>query len=107
MYSEPFTNQWNSGTYDDKLNLVAELGAGRLPCHVGLALRQTHFAQDRYWGSGLAGQVRRLFLLGRHPADKASIYRAIEAKVKPSIDLGGQWMADTSRLRIVAIKELA
>ncbi|WP_025717626.1 class I SAM-dependent methyltransferase [Paenibacillus sp. 1-18] len=37
-------------------------------------------------------------------ADKASIYRAIEAKVKPQLDQGGQWMADTRRLRIVAIK---
>ncbi|KJD45780.1 hypothetical protein QD47_09820 [Paenibacillus terrae] len=30
MCSEPFTNHWNSGTYDDKLNLVAELGGGAL-----------------------------------------------------------------------------
>ncbi|WP_342417758.1 methyltransferase domain-containing protein [Paenibacillus sp. FSL R10-2782] len=47
------------------------------------------------------------FFLDVTPADKVSIYRAIEAKVKPSIDQGGQWMADTSRLRIVAIKEHA
>ncbi|KPV56694.1 methyltransferase type 11 [Paenibacillus sp. A3] len=38
------------------------------------------------------------------PADKTSIYRTIEAKVKPHVDRGGQWMADTRRLRIVAIK---
>lgn len=35
------------------------------------------------------------------------IYRAIEAKVKPHLHRGGQWMADTRRLRIVAIKEPA
>lgn len=39
-------------------------------------------------------------------ADKASIYRAIEEKVKPQLEQGGQWMIDTSRLRIVAIKKL-
>ncbi|MBV6716433.1 class I SAM-dependent methyltransferase [Paenibacillus chitinolyticus] len=38
-------------------------------------------------------------------ADKASIYRAIEAKVKPHLVREGQWMMDTSRLRIVAVKE--
>ncbi|WP_010492615.1 methyltransferase domain-containing protein [Paenibacillus elgii] len=38
------------------------------------------------------------------PADKASIYRAIEEKVRPHINREGQWMADTRRLRIVAIK---
>jgi trans-aconitate methyltransferase len=37
-------------------------------------------------------------------ADKASIYHAIEAAVKPHLERGGQWMIDTSRLRIVAIK---
>ncbi|KEQ27576.1 methyltransferase domain-containing protein [Paenibacillus tyrfis] len=38
------------------------------------------------------------------PADKASIYSAIEARVKPHFDRGGQWMIDTRRLRIIAIK---
>lgn len=38
------------------------------------------------------------------PADKASIYSAIEEKVKPHYDRGGQWTADFRRLRIVAIK---
>ncbi|GKS12757.1 methyltransferase type 11 [Paenibacillus chitinolyticus] len=38
-------------------------------------------------------------------ADKASIYNAIEAKVKPHLIREGQWMMDTSRLRIVAVKE--
>lgn len=38
-------------------------------------------------------------------ADKASICRAIEAKVKPQLEQGGQWMLDTSLLRIAAIKE--
>ncbi|WP_018759672.1 class I SAM-dependent methyltransferase [Paenibacillus terrigena] len=37
--------------------------------------------------------------------DKASIYNAIEAQVKPLLYRNGQWMIDTSRLRIVAIKE--
>ena len=37
--------------------------------------------------------------------DKASIYNAIEAQVKPLLYRDGQWMIDTSRLRIVAIKE--
>ncbi|GLI04510.1 methyltransferase type 11 [Paenibacillus tyrfis] len=41
------------------------------------------------------------------PEDKASIYRTIEAKVKPHVDRGDQWMADTRRLRIVAIKPSA
>lgn len=38
------------------------------------------------------------------PADKTSIYRTIEEKVRPHLDRGGQWMIDTRRLRIVAIK---
>lgn len=45
------------------------------------------------------------FLLDVTSADKASIYRAIEAEVKPRLYREGQWMADTSRLCIVAIKE--
>ncbi|MFB7813638.1 class I SAM-dependent methyltransferase [Paenibacillus chitinolyticus] len=39
------------------------------------------------------------------PADKASIFQAIEAKVKPYLEREGQWMVDTSRLRIVAFKK--
>lgn len=38
------------------------------------------------------------------PADKESIYSAIEAKLKPHFYQGDQWILDTSRLRIVAIK---
>ncbi|WP_314589113.1 class I SAM-dependent methyltransferase [Paenibacillus terrigena] len=38
-------------------------------------------------------------------ADKALIYNAIEAQLKPLLYRDGQWMIDTSRLRIVAIKE--
>lgn len=41
------------------------------------------------------------------PTDKASIYQAIETKVNPDLYRGGQWTADTCRLRIVAIKEPA
>ncbi|MDO3676635.1 class I SAM-dependent methyltransferase [Paenibacillus ehimensis] len=40
-------------------------------------------------------------------ADQASIYRAIEAKVKPYLGREDQWVADTSRLRIVAVKKPA
>lgn len=39
------------------------------------------------------------------PADKASIYSAIEARVKDELYREGQWMIDTSRLRIIAIKD--
>ncbi|RCX23786.1 trans-aconitate methyltransferase [Fontibacillus phaseoli] len=38
------------------------------------------------------------------PFDKESIYRTIEANVKSQLELEGQWMIDTSRLRILAIK---
>ncbi|HIW34169.1 MAG TPA: methyltransferase domain-containing protein [Candidatus Paenibacillus intestinavium] len=38
-------------------------------------------------------------------ADKEAIYCAIETKVKPQLEQDGQWFIDTSRLRIVAIKE--
>ncbi|WP_431090954.1 class I SAM-dependent methyltransferase [Paenibacillus sp. 8b26] len=47
------------------------------------------------------------FFLDVTSADEASIYRAIEVKVKPHLDREGQWMIDTRRLRIVAIKESA
>jgi trans-aconitate methyltransferase len=57
----------------------------------------------RDWLDRFAGY----FFLDVTAADKASIYRAIEAQVKPHLDRGGQWMADTRRLRIVAIKEPA
>ncbi|GGD60257.1 class I SAM-dependent methyltransferase [Paenibacillus nasutitermitis] len=40
-------------------------------------------------------------------ADKTSIFRSIEAKVEPHLNLEGQWMADTSRLRIEAMKKPA
>ncbi|MBD2870012.1 methyltransferase domain-containing protein [Paenibacillus arenilitoris] len=39
------------------------------------------------------------------PADKESIYRAIESKAKPRLERDGQWFLDTSRLRIAAVKE--
>ncbi|AFC30776.1 trans-aconitate methyltransferase [Paenibacillus mucilaginosus 3016] len=39
--------------------------------------------------------------------DKASIYHAIEAQVKPHLERDGQWMADTSRIRIAAVKGTA
>nr|WP_227793615.1 class I SAM-dependent methyltransferase [Paenibacillus guangzhouensis] len=39
-------------------------------------------------------------------ADKSSIYDAIESQLKPYLFQDGQWHIDTSRLRIVAIKEL-
>lgn len=38
-------------------------------------------------------------------SDKASIFRAIEDNVKTQLYRGDQWFIDTSRLRIVAIKE--
>ncbi|WP_211746181.1 class I SAM-dependent methyltransferase [Paenibacillus sp. Marseille-Q4541] len=38
-------------------------------------------------------------------AEKESIYQAIEAKLKPKLYHDGQWFIDTSRLRVVAIKE--
>ncbi|QOS78893.1 methyltransferase domain-containing protein [Paenibacillus sp. JNUCC31] len=38
-------------------------------------------------------------------ADKASIYQAIEAQVRPHFERENQWFLDTSRIRIVAIKE--
>lgn len=38
------------------------------------------------------------------PSDKESIYDFIESALKPSLELEGQWMIDTSRLRVVAIK---
>lgn len=37
--------------------------------------------------------------------DKESIIQSIEAKLKPALYKDGQWMLDTSRLRIEAIKE--
>ncbi|MCR8656477.1 class I SAM-dependent methyltransferase [Paenibacillus endoradicis] len=36
--------------------------------------------------------------------DKASIYNAIEDRVKPQLEQDGQWLIDTSRMRIIAIK---
>lgn len=45
------------------------------------------------------------FFADVNPADKASIYRMIEEKVEPRLKQGGQWMLDTCRLRIVAVKE--
>jgi trans-aconitate methyltransferase len=54
----------------------------------------------RHWLDSFADY----FFLDVTSADKASIYRAIEAQVKPHFERGGQWMADTRRLRIVAIK---
>ncbi|KOY14982.1 methyltransferase type 11 [Paenibacillus xylanivorans] len=38
-------------------------------------------------------------------ADKESIYQSIEAQVNPHYEREGQWLLDTSRLRIIAIKE--
>ncbi|MGG6314619.1 class I SAM-dependent methyltransferase [Paenibacillus macerans] len=38
-------------------------------------------------------------------AEKAAIYDAIETMVKPALYREGQWFADTSRLRIMAIKQ--
>ncbi|MFE6073881.1 class I SAM-dependent methyltransferase [Paenibacillus sp. NPDC057886] len=40
-------------------------------------------------------------------ADMGSIYQAIVAEVKPHFEREGQWFLDTTRLRIVAIKETA
>ncbi|MBT2292532.1 methyltransferase domain-containing protein [Paenibacillus albidus] len=53
------------------------------------------------WLDGFAGY----FFRDVTSEDRATIYRAIEAKVKPHLERGGQWMIDTSRLRILAIKE--
>lgn len=39
------------------------------------------------------------------PVDKESIYNAIEERVKPQLEHNGQWMIDTSRMRIIAIKK--
>ncbi|GGF69422.1 methyltransferase type 11 [Paenibacillus albidus] len=55
----------------------------------------------RGWLDGFAGY----FFSDVTCEDRATIYRAIEAKVKPHLERGGQWMVDTSRLRIIAIKE--
>jgi len=41
------------------------------------------------------------------PADKESIYNAIEERAKTQLERDGQWMIDTSRMRIIAIKEYA
>ncbi|MDN4068768.1 class I SAM-dependent methyltransferase [Paenibacillus vini] len=38
------------------------------------------------------------------PSDKESIYSFIESAAKPRLELDGQWMIDTSRLRVSAIK---
>ncbi|HWH71149.1 MAG TPA: methyltransferase domain-containing protein [Candidatus Sulfotelmatobacter sp.] len=57
----------------------------------------------RAWLDGFAGH----FFPDVTPADKASIYSAVEAQVKPHLHREGQWMVDTSRLRVVAIKERA
>lgn len=38
------------------------------------------------------------------PPDKQSIYSFIESAAKPRLELDGQWMIDTSRLRVSAIK---
>lgn len=45
------------------------------------------------------------FFMDVNATDRESIYCAIEARVKPHLVRDGQWMMDTSRLRIVAIKE--
>ncbi|MFS0838790.1 class I SAM-dependent methyltransferase [Paenibacillus sp. 1P03SA] len=39
------------------------------------------------------------------PADKASIYAAVEVQAAPRLLREGQWTLDTSRLRIEAVKE--
>ncbi|MCM3702430.1 trans-aconitate 2-methyltransferase [Paenibacillus macerans] len=55
----------------------------------------------RIWLDSFAGY----FFPDVTPADKTAIYRAIEEKVKPRLEREGQWMIDTSRLRIVAVKK--
>ncbi|MFC0211649.1 class I SAM-dependent methyltransferase [Paenibacillus chartarius] len=51
------------------------------------------------------GSFAEYFFMDVAAADRTSMYRTIEAKVKPYLYREGQWMLDTSRLRIVAVKE--
>lgn len=55
----------------------------------------------RFWLEGFA----QYFFHDVTAADKESIYRSIEAQVAPHLYTGGQWMIDTSRLRVVAVKK--
>ncbi|CAI6084208.1 class I SAM-dependent methyltransferase [Cohnella sp. JJ-181] len=54
----------------------------------------------RAWLDGFAGY----FFADVDAADRASIYDAVEAAVRPRLYRDGRWIIDTSRLRIVAVK---
>lgn len=55
----------------------------------------------RFWLDNFA----HYFFADVSPADLASIYQAIEEQVKPLLYKKGQWLLDTSRIRVVAIKK--
>ncbi|UPK46808.1 class I SAM-dependent methyltransferase [Paenibacillus pabuli] len=55
----------------------------------------------RNWLSSFADY----FFKGISSADQEAIYQAIVTEVKPYFERKGQWFLDTTRLRIVAIKE--
>lgn len=54
----------------------------------------------REWLDSFAGY----FFADVPAADRATIYRVIEETARPYLERGGIWMADTSRLRVVAVK---
>jgi trans-aconitate methyltransferase len=97
-------NPWYHPTIGEYASLLEQTGFRvTLAQHFDSPTPLKGNAGVRNWLESFAGY----FFLDVTSADKPSIYRAIEAKVKPQLDRGGQWMADTRRLRIVAIKEPA
>jgi len=102
VYSWTGRNPWYFPTIGEYAGLLEQTGFRVMFAH--------HFDQPtplkreagiRVWLDGFADY----FFPDVASADKASIYRAIEEMVRPRLERGGEWMVDTSRLRIVAIKQ--